>query len=390
MNPGLLALAVSAFAIGTTEFVIVGLISETAKDLGVSITTAGLLVSLYALSITIGAPTVTALTGRIPRRALAIGLMIVFTVGNLIAALAPNYGVLLAGRIVTGVAHGVFFSIGATVATSLVEKSRAAQAVSLMFAGLTVAMVVGVPFGSFVGQQLGWRAPFYAVTALGAISVFGLMAWLPKDIAHAAPASISSQLALLAKPELLVVYLVTIFGFGGSFVVFTYLSPLMTEVTGVSEATVSFALVLFGVATVLGNTVGGRLADRLGMNRALKIILSGTILSLAALFGTAHSLVPLLLNLVVWGVFTFAMLPVVQSGVVSTAQRIAPSSVGTASGFNIAAFNLGISAASFVGGLLVSGPGLMTTPAAAVAASVVALAIVLTCLGGDKIASAKN
>ena len=175
MPLALFALAVSAFAIGTTEFVIVGLIPEMARDLSVSIPTAGLLVSLYALSITLGAPTVTALTGRLPRRQLAIGLMVIFTIGNLIAAFAPGYAVLLAGRIVTGIAHGVFFSIGATVATSLVDRSKSAQAVSLMFAGLTVAMVVGVPFGSFVGQHFGWRAPFLAVALLGAISVAGLV-----------------------------------------------------------------------------------------------------------------------------------------------------------------------------------------------------------------------
>lgn len=180
MPLGLFALAVSAFAIGTTEFVIVGLIPEMARDLSVTIPTAGLLVSLYALAITLGAPTVTALTGKLPRRSLAISLMVIFTIGNVIAAFAPGYAVLLAGRIVTGVAHGVFFSIGATVASSLVDKSKSGQAVSLMFAGLTVAMVVGVPFGSFVGQHHGWRAPFLAAAALGAISVVGLMALLPR------------------------------------------------------------------------------------------------------------------------------------------------------------------------------------------------------------------
>lgn len=192
MPIGLFALAISAFAIGTTEFVIVGLIPEMARDLAVSVPTTGLLVGLYALAITLGAPTVTALTGRVPRRSLAIGLMAIFTLGNLIAAFAPGYGVLIAGRIVTGVAHGVFFSIGATGATSLVDKSRSSQAVALMFAGLTVAMVIGVPFGAFVGQHFGWRAPFLAVAALGTISVVGLMAWLPKTIPHTPPAGLLS------------------------------------------------------------------------------------------------------------------------------------------------------------------------------------------------------
>ncbi|WP_199554065.1 MFS transporter [Sandaracinobacteroides hominis] len=385
MPLGLFALAVSAFAIGTTEFVIVGLIPEMARDLSVSIPTAGLLVSLYALAITIGAPTVTALTGKLPRRQLAIGLMVIFTIGNLIAAFAPGYAVLLAGRIVTGVAHGVFFSIGATVATSLVDKSRAGQAVSLMFAGLTVAMVVGVPFGAFVGQHLGWRAPFLAVALLGAISVAGLMALLPKAIAHTPPAGLLSQLALLGKPRLLAMYLVTVFGFGGSFVVFTYLSPLMTEVTRVSEATVSLALMLFGVATVIGNLLGGRLADRLGTRRALQAVLAGLAVSLVVLPFTAGHVAPMFANLFAWGVFAFAISPIVQAGVVATAEVEAPDAVGTASGFNIAAFNLGIAGASFVGGILVAGPGLLATPWAAIAATLIALAIVQWWLiGNDK------
>lgn len=384
MPIGLFALAVSAFAIGTTEFVIVGLIPEMARDLGVSLSTAGLLVSLYALSITLGAPTVTAMTGRFPRRGLAIGLMAIFTLGNLIAAIAPNYGILLLGRIVTGVAHGVFFSIGATVATSLVDRSRSSQAVALMFAGLTVAMVVGVPFGAFVGQHFGWRAPFVAVGALGAISVGGLVAWLPRSIAHTPPAGIASQMALLRRPKLLAMYLITAFGFGGSFVVFTYLSPLMTRITGVSESTVSLALMLFGVATVIGNLSGGRLADRIGSVQALRLVLIGLIVALAALRLTSPYPVPIFINLFVWGVFAFGISPIVQAGVVKTAEAEVPDAVGTASGFNIAAFNLGISGASFLGGLLLDGPGVLTTPLAAIALVAVALAIVVWLLHRER------
>lgn len=381
MPLSLFALAVSAFAIGTTEFVIVGLIPEMARDLSVSIPTAGLLVSLYALAITLGAPTVTALTARLPRRGLAIGLMVIFTGGNLIAAFAPGYEVLLAGRIVTGIAHGVFFSIGATVATSLVDRSKSAQAVSLMFAGLTLAMVVGVPFGAFVGQHFGWRAPFLAVALLGAISVVGMMALLPKAIAHTPPAGLVSQLALLGNPRLLAMYLVTAFGFGGPFVVFTYLSPLMTEVTGVSEGVVSIALMLFGVATVIGNLFGGRLADRLGTRAALQVVLTGLAVSLVALPFTASHAVFMFANLFAWGVFAFAISPIVQAGVVATAEAEAPDAIGTASGFNIAAFNLGIAGASFIGGLIVAGPGLLITPWAALSATLIALAITQWGLG---------
>ena len=347
-----------------------------ARDLSVSLPTTGLLVCLFALAISLGAPTITALTGRLPRRGLAIGLMSIFIVGNLIAAFAPGYGLLLFGRIVTGVAHGVFFSIGATVATALVERSRSAQAVAVMFAGLTVAMVVGVPFGTFIGQHFGWRAPFLAVAALGAISLVGLTTLLPKTIPHAPPAGLSSQFALLAKPRLLILYLITVFGFGGSFVVFTYLSPLMTSVTRVTEAAVSLALMLFGLATVIGNLVGGRLADRLGTRRALTLVLIGLALSLTTLPFAASHVGAMFVNLFAWGVFAFALSPIVQAGVVATAETEAPDAVGTASGFNIAAFNLGIAAASSVGGLLVAGPGLLATPWAALVAVLVALALV--------------
>lgn len=375
MPLGLFALAMAAFAIGTTEFVIVGLLPEMARDLSVPIPVAGLLVSLYALAITLGAPTVTALTGRQPRRSLAIGLMVIFTAGNLIAAFAPGYGVLLFGRIVTGVAHGVFFSIGATVATALVDRARSAQAVALMFAGLTLAMVVGVPFGAFVGQHFGWRAPFLAVAALGAASLVALTTLLPRTIAHAPPAGLAAQFSLLGKPRLLILYLITVFGFGGSFVVFTYLSPFMTTVTRVTESTVSLALMLFGLATVIGNLLGGRLGDRLGTRRALTLVLLGLASALTALPFTAPHVVAMFVNLFVWGVFAFALSPIVQAGVVATAEADAPNAVGTASGFNIAAFNLGIAAASSVGGVLVAGPGLSTTPWAALTATLVALAL---------------
>ncbi|RWR28421.1 MFS transporter [Sinirhodobacter populi] len=375
MPLGLFALTVSAFAIGTTEFVIVGLIPEMAVDLDVSIPTAGLLVSLYAFAIAIGAPIVTALTGGLPRRALAIGLMGLFTLGNLIAAVAPGYAVLMAGRVVTGISHGVFFSIGATIATSLVDRSRAGQAVALMFAGLTVAMVVGVPFGAFVGHQFGWRAPFLAVAGLGLVSVAGLFLWLPGTIPHNPPTGLHSQLALLARPQLLAMYLVTVFGFGGSFVVFTYLSPLLTDVTGVSAGGVSLALMLFGVATVAGNLLGGKLGDRIGTRKALRVVITGLALSQAALLLTASHPVAMFANLVTWGIFAFAISPIVQSGVVAVATAEAPDAIDAASGFNIAAFSLGVSGASFAGGLIVAGVGLMATPWAAVASTLIALAI---------------
>jgi multidrug resistance protein len=334
------------------------------------------LVSLYALSITVGGPTFSALTGRFERRPLIIGLMAVFTLSNLAAAFAPNYVTLLAARMVMGVSHGVFFGVGAAVATSLVDRSRAGSAVAVMMGGLTIAMVIGVPLGSWVGQAFGWRTPFLAVTALGGISLLGLAMMLPRAIAHVPPDSFLSQLGLLGNKRLARLYLLTAVSFGGTFVVFTFLSPMMTQVTGVSESTVSWALMMFGGATVAGNYLGGRLADSLGTKKALGTVLVGLIVSVLLLLLTAHHQVPLFINLVAWGVFAFAIPPIMQSAVVTAAEVEAPNAIGTASVFNIAAFNLGISGGSFMGGKLVAGPGLLATPWAAAALAVVALALV--------------
>ncbi|MBY6144754.1 MFS transporter [Mameliella alba] len=386
MPVAVFALAIAAFAIGTTEFVIVGLIPEIGADLGVTIPTAGLLVSMYALSITLGAPTITALTQRLPRKALALGLMALFTLANLGAALAPGFGMLLAGRMLTGVAHGVFFSIGAAIATSLVDRSRASRAVSLMFAGLTVAMVIGVPLGAYIGQSLGWRAPFALVAALGGISLAGLAWLLPKDLPVGEPLGLGRQMALVARPRLLTLYLVTVFGFGGSFVVFTYLTPMLTEVTGIAPSSVSLALMLFGLATVAGNLAGGAAADRMGALPALRIVLVGLVASLTALMVTQSNPWAISINLGVWGIFAFAISPIVQSAVVETAERERPGTGAAASGFNIAAFNLGIAGASMAGGAIVSTLGVALTPVFAALAALVGLAIVWRASIGQRLA----
>ncbi|GEC03243.1 MFS transporter [Streptomyces spinoverrucosus] len=375
MPRSVLSLAISTFAIGTTEFVIVGIIPSIADDLQVGVPTAGLLVSLYALSITIGAPLFTALTGRIDRRKLVIWLMAVFLVGNLAAGFAPGFATLLAARVVTAFAHAVFFSVGATVAASLVPREKANGAVAVMFGGLTVAMVLGVPLGSWIGGTFDWRFPFLVVTALAAVSVVSLMLLLPKNISHTPPQSLISQLRLLRNGRLVTMYLITALGFGANFVVFTYISPLLTSVTGVRESMVNVGLVVFGIATVIGNFWGGRLADRLGTRQAVIVVLVGLAATLALLPVTAHSVIAVMINLAVWGFFGFAINPVVQTGVVTVAEDEVPESVGAASGFNIAAFNLGISGGSLIGGRVLDSAGVLTTPWAAIALAVAATAV---------------
>jgi len=380
MPLALWALALSAFAIGTTEFVIVGLIPTIAASLQVSVPSAGLLVSLYALGVAIGAPLLTAMTGRVPRKQLLLGLMVLFTVGNLVAWMAPNYMALMAARVLTGLAHGVFFSIGSTIATSLVPKEKAASAIALMFTGLTVALVTGVPLGTFIGQHFGWQATFLAVSMLGVIAIVGSAILVPSDIAGSKPAPLLTQLAVLKKPRLLLVYAITTLGYGGSFIAFTYLAPILQEVSGFAASTVSLVMLVYGVSVAGGNIWGGKMADRLGPVRALQIVFALLAVVLFVLAFTAPSKPLVLLTVLAWGAVAFGNVPGLQVYVVRRAERDAPQAVDVASGLNIAAFNVGIALGAWGGGLIVAHVGLMATPW--IGALVVIGALLLTTLAG--------
>jgi len=380
MPLALWALALSAFAIGTTEFVIVGLIPTIAASLQVSVPSAGLLVSLYALGVAIGAPLLTAMTGRVPRKQLLLGLMVLFTIGNLVAWMAPDYTALMAARVLTGLAHGVFFSIGSTIATSLVPKEKAASAIALMFTGLTVALVTGVPLGTFIGQHFGWQATFLAVSLLGVIAVIGSAILVPSDIAGSKPAPLLMQLAVLKKPRLLLVYAITTLGYGGSFIAFTYLAPILQQVSGFAASTVSLVMLVYGVSVAAGNIWGGKLADRLGPVRALQIVFALLALVLLVLAFTAPSKPLVLITVLAWGAVAFGNVPGLQVYVVRRAERDAPQAVDVASGLNIAAFNVGIALGAWGGGLIVAHLGLMATPW--IGALVVVGALLLTTLAG--------
>lgn len=380
MPLALWALTLSAFAIGTTEFVIVGLIPTIAASLGVSVPSAGLLVSLYALGVAIGAPVLTALTGKVPRKQLLLALMALFTLGNLVAWMAPNYEALMAARVLTGLAHGVFFSIGSTIATSLVPKEKAASAIALMFTGLTVALVTGVPLGTFIGQHFGWQATFLAVSLLGVVAIIGSAILVPSNIAGSQPSSLLTQLAVLKKPRLLLVYAMTTLGYGGSFIAFTYLAPVLQEVSGFAASTVSLVMLVYGVSVAAGNIWGGKLADRQGPVRALQIVFALLAVVLLALTFTAPSKPLVLLTVLAWGAVAFGNVPGLQVYVVQRAERDAPQAVDVASGLNIAAFNVGIALGAWGGGLIVANLGLMATPW--IGALVVVGALLLTTLAG--------
>jgi len=362
MPIALFALTLSAFAIGTTEFVIVGLVPTIAQDLGVTLPSAGLLVSLYALGVAVGAPVLTALTGRWNRKWVLLSLMSLFIIGNVLAWMAPNYASLMTARILTGLAHGVFFSIGSTIATSLVSKDKEASAIAIMFTGLTVALVTGVPLGTFIGQTFGWRATFLTVAALGTIALIGSALLVPKNLKKSAPATLRQQFEVITHPRLLLVYAMTAVGYGGTFTAFTYLTPILEDVSGFAPGMVSLLLLVYGISVATGNIWGGKLADRLGPTSALYIIFSGLAATLFLLTFTAYNPVAAVITLLIWGAFAFGNVPGLQVYVVQLAERYTPHSVDVASGLNIAAFNIGIAGGAWLGGHVVEDMGLMNTP----------------------------
>ncbi|MDX7855839.1 MFS transporter [Aeromonas caviae] len=362
MPLALFALTLSAFAIGTTEFVIVGLIPTIAEQLNVSLPSAGLLVSLYALGVAIGAPVLTALTGKLPRKWLLVGLMALFTVGNLLAWQAPGYESLIVARILTGLAHGVFFSVGSTIATGLVAKEKAASAIAIMFSGLTVALVTGVPLGTWIGQVFGWRETFLVVSLLGLVAMVGSILLVPGNLPKGAASSVREQLSVLTRKPLLLVYAKTALGYGGAFTAFTFLAPILQQVSGFSASAVSLILLVYGVSVAVGNIWGGKLADRMGPLPALKLLFAGLAVVLLVLTFTAPHPVLAVLTVLVWGAFAFGNVPGLQVLVVKQAERHTPNAVDVASGLNIAAFNVGIALGSVVGGFVVEHLGLMHTP----------------------------
>ena len=380
MPLALWALTVSAFAVGTTEFVIVGLLPTIAESLGVSLPSAGLLVSLYALGVTIGAPVLTALTGRLPRKTLLLALMALFIAGNAFAAVAPGYGSLIVARFLTGLAHGVFFAIASTIASGLVSRDRESSAIAMVFLGLTVALVTGVPLGTWIGQSFGWQATFLGVVLLGVIGLIASAVLVPSDLPQSTSPGLRAQARVLTSPRLLLVYLITALGYGGNFIAFTYLAPMLTDVTGLSAGMVSLVILLYGASVAVGNILGGRLADRMGPVPALTLIFAGLAVLLAA-FGLAlpHPVAAVAV-VALWGGFAFANVPPLQAYVVQIARQVSPDAVDVASGLNIGAFNLGIALGAAVGGVVVEHLGLIAAPYAG--ALIVAASIGLTRLSG--------
>ncbi|SDB87741.1 MFS transporter, DHA1 family, inner membrane transport protein [Sanguibacter gelidistatuariae] len=375
MPLGLLALAVGGFGIGLTEFVIMGLLPEIAAEFGVSEPVAGYLISGYALAVAVGAIALTAAVLRFDRKRVLVGLMVLFIAGNLLSALAGTYELLLAGRILAALCHGAFFGIGAVVAADMVAPERRAAAIAMMFAGLTTANVLGVPFGTFLGQQFGWRSTFWAITAVGVIALAGIVALVPPTTRAAGeePPRLRTELRAFRSPQVWWSILVTILGYGGMFGAFTYIAYTLTEVSGFSSTSVPWLLVVFGAGLFVGNLLGGKAADR-ALVPALSVIFVALTVVLGIFALTAGNQIMTVVSLFLMGAFGFATVPGLQLRIMSHAAH-APT---MASAANIGAFNIGNALGAWIGGLTI-GAGLgYVSPLWAGAVMTVAALVALT------------
>lgn len=352
----LLCLTIGAFAIGMTEFIIMGLLPNVATDLNVSIPQAGQLITGYALGVAVGAPILTVFTHKIPQKKLLVLLMYIFIIGNALSVIAPTYGLLISARILTAFAHGTFLGVGSIMATRLVAPERRAGAVSVVLAGLTIANIIGVPFGTFIGQQLGWRSSFGAITILGIISLIGIIRFIPV-LPQGAPANLAQQFRNLVRPQVLLVLLVGAMGCGSLFAVFTYITPMLVDISGFAEQNVTWILVLFGFGVTLGNMVGGRLADWKLMP---SLIVNFGILAvlLAALTLTLENPYLAVITIFFWGVAAFGIMPGLQIRIMNMT-REAPLLATTSSH---SAFNLGNAGGAYLGGYAITHTGLISVP----------------------------
>ncbi|HOY77383.1 MAG TPA: MFS transporter [Hyphomonadaceae bacterium] len=372
LNLGLLALAVGAFGIGVTEFAPMGLLPVIATDLGVSIPTAGLLISAYALGVMLGAPLMTLTTGRVPRRTLLIGLAGIFTVGNLLAAVSDGYGMLLAARVLTSLNHGAFFGVGSIVAASLVPPQRQAGAVASMFMGLTIANVVGVPLATWAGDHLGWRASFWGIAGLGLAMVAALRLTLP-NVPAPTGGNVLAELRVLGRGRVLGALALTVIGSSAMFTVFTYIAPILRDATHASLPFITAMLVTYGVGLTAGNWLGGKFADR-SVNRTLIVTLASLSVILIAFSALMTNAAASAVLIFFWGVASFALVPPLQVRVLTAAAE-APN---LASAMNIGAFNLGNAfGAALGGGVISAGLGYPAVALAGAATSAVGLVAVL-------------
>jgi MFS transporter, DHA1 family, inner membrane transport protein len=379
MPLALLALAISAFAIGTTEFVPTGLLPEIAAEFGVDIPAAGLLISGYALGVFVGAPLLTAAATRLRRKPVLLGLLALFVIGNIGSALAADYALMMVSRIVASLCHGAFFGVGSVVAAGLVAPTRRAAAIAMMFTGLTLSNVLGVPLGTLLGQTFGWRSTFWVVAALGVVGALGVLALVPDRPADPS-ANLRAELSAFRRPQVWLALGMTALGFGGVFASFTYVAPLMVDVAGFPSSALTWLVLLFGAGLVVGNLVGARLADRALMPSIVGAIAALAVV-LAAFTVTVRAPVPAAITLFLVGVAAFATVPGLQARVLDAA-----GTAGTmASAVNIGAFNLGNAVGAWLGGLVIdAGLGFPAANGVGAAMAAAGLAVALVSLALER------
>ncbi|MET1029694.1 MFS transporter [Domibacillus tundrae] len=372
----LFALAATFFGVGVTEFISVGVLPSVGNAFNISTSTAGLIVSMYALGVAVGGPILTSLTAKVSRKKVLLSMIVLFIIGHIITAVAPIFSIVLAGRILSAFAHGVFFAIGSTVAASLVPKNRQASAIAFVFGGFTVATAIGAPLGTYISDIFGWRFPFYGIAFIGLIAlILNAIAIPSQQLKTETPPSYRDQFKLVGNRRILLILAVTILGYGGTFVTFTYLSPILQDIMGIDAKNVSIILFVYGIAIAIGNAIGGRLGDRKPLKALLSMFIVQAVILLIFTF-TAPFKVVGLITVIAMGLLAFMSVPVLQSYVLTLAQRYVPSAVDVASSLNIASFNGGIALGAYVGGITTDIMGLQHTPW--VAAVMVFLGVLLT------------
>ncbi|MFJ7887806.1 MFS transporter [Lysinibacillus xylanilyticus] len=357
----LLALAISAFGIGSTEFISVGLLPLITDDFRISLSTAGLIVSIYALAVTVGAPLLTAFTSRLSRKTVLLLVMAIFIVGNLTAAIAPLFSILIIGRIISALAHGVFMSIASVIAADVVEPNKRAGAIAFMFTGLTLATVTGVPLGTFIGQITNWRMSFIFIVIIGVIGLISNALLVPSQLSKGNPISLRDIGKVLGNFRMLLIFFITAMGFGGAFVVYTYVSPILEQYMGYSPHAVVIILVVYGIFVAIGNTLGGRFANQNPL-RSIFIIFVGLALALLGIGFTLESPIIGLIMVLIVGLFMFMNSPGLQLYAVMLSEKYVPSAISMASALNISAFNIGIFLGSYIGGFIIRHQSLAHTP----------------------------
>lgn len=357
----LISLAISAFAIGSTEFISVGLLPLIKDAFDVTIPLAGLTVSLYAIGVTVGAPILTPLTNNMKRKTVLILIMVVFIIANVFAGLATSFSLLLAMRVLSAFSHGVFMSIATTIAADLVPAHKRSSAIAMMFTGLTVATITGVPFGTWVGQNFGYEMSFYTIALIGLISLIANISFVPKNLTEYEQAPIIKQLAVFKNKPLMSIYLITALGYGGTFVVYTYMTEILTNILGYETNSIVMILILYGVMVAIGNILGGKLTNH-APTKSLTIIFLLQALTLLLVGFTIHFHVVGLISILLMGLFAFMNVPGLQLIVVLFAERNSKETVNFASSLNISAFNIGITLGSVIGGFILNHLTLSSTP----------------------------